>query len=239
MRNSPRPGPLSGCVVIFDLDGTLVETAPDLAAAMNHVIAGDEAAPLALSAVRNMVGRGARAMLEKGYRAAGLDMTSEEMDTRVAAFIAHYKPNIAARSFVFPGARACLDHLRAEGAALAVATNKPEGLAAALLDALALSDQFESLIGGDSLPVRKPDAAPLIEAARRAGGGDRLIMVGDSETDVKAARAAGAPVAVATFGYSERPIAELGADAIFSDYAELPAIVQRLAAAEDYSAAIA
>ncbi|MEL7030345.1 MAG: phosphoglycolate phosphatase [Pseudomonadota bacterium] len=224
------PTPLAGASVIFDLDGTLVETAPDLAAAMNAVLVADGLEQLPLEEVRHLVGHGARALLRRGYAAHGRSLEDDELEERVVRFIDHYRPNVAATSHPFEGVEDALERLRDVGAALSVCTNKPEALAVDLLRRLNLAPYFAGVVGGDTLVVRKPAPDPLLEAVRRAGGStSRMVMVGDSSTDVKAARAAGAAVVVVSFGYSDGPPAELGADAVIDHFDALFDAASRLA----------
>lgn len=208
---------LSDIVVIFDLDGTLVDSAPDLTDAMNAVLAQEGMAPLPEATVRHLVGEGARALLVRGFAEHGRDFPSGAAgEALVARYLDHYSGHLTARSFVFEGAEACLDRLTAAGAALAVCTNKVERLALPVLEGLGLLGRFEVVLGRDSLERHKPAPAPLREIARRTGR--RGVMVGDTATDMDAARAAGMPALLATFGYGE---AGLNADARFGGYAEL------------------
>ena len=196
-----RATDLSDLVVIFDLDGTLVDSAPDLTDAMNAVLAEEGLPRLAEAEVRHLVGDGARALLTRGFAADGRVFPDGAAgDALVARFIAHYRGHLTDRSRPFPGALACLDRLARAGAALAVCTNKPHGLAVAVLDGLELSDRFAVVLGRDSLPTCKPDPAPLLAILSETGRA-RGVMVGDTMTDVLAARAAAMPVLVARHGY--------------------------------------
>jgi phosphoglycolate phosphatase len=206
-------------VVVFDLDGTLADTAPDLAAALNHTLARFARPPIDADAVRNMIGHGARALLGKGLAATG-DVSEELVERGFAAFLDFYAANICRGSRAYDGVEACLDDLREAGARLAVCTNKPEYLTHLLLHALGWRDRFDSVVGGDTLPVRKPDPAPLLEAVARAGGGS-FVLVGDSITDADTARAAGVPFVAVSFGFSDRPAVALGADVIIDGFDEL------------------
>ena len=192
---------LSDLCVIFDLDGTLVDSGPDLTDAMNVVLAEEGLATLPEETVRHLVGDGARALLRRGYEAEARAFPEGEAgDALVARFIAHYREHLADRTRPFPGAEGCLDRLAAAGAALAVCTNKPHGLAVSVLEQLGLLDRFEIVLGRDSLPVFKPDPAPLLDILRRTGRAHG-VMIGDTMTDVAAARAAGMPVFYARYGY--------------------------------------
>ncbi len=213
-------------VVAFDLDGTLADTAPDLTAALNHALGALGRPPVPGEDVRHMVGHGARALLQKGLAATG-EMTEALVDKGFPIFIDHYVAHIADHTTVFPGLNAALDALSARGVKLAVCTNKAEGLARRLIDALGWADRFDALIGGDTLPVRKPDPAPLFEAIARAGGG-RGAYVGDSITDTDTGRNAGIPTVAVTFGFSDRPHDQLGASALIDHFDELIPTLERL-----------
>jgi phosphoglycolate phosphatase len=220
---------LRGATIAFDLDGTLVDTAPDLIGTLNDMLEADGRATLPLAAARHLVGRGARFLIEHGFAEAGAPFEGAAPESAVEDFVARYLARIARESRPFDGVEAALDDLAGEGAILCVCTNKYTDLSAALLDALGLSPRFAAIVGPDRVSARKPSAAHLIEAVRQAGGDPaRALMVGDSETDVGAARAAGAPVAVVSFGYTEVPPAELGADALIERFADLPQVARRL-----------
>ncbi|USI71700.1 phosphoglycolate phosphatase [Sphingomonas morindae] len=209
--------------VVFDLDGTLADTAPDLTAALNHSLVALGRAPIAGEAVRHMVGHGARALLARGLAATG-DGSEAEVDRGFPIFMAFYQAHIADHSQAFPGVEAALAALEAEGVALAICTNKLEGLARQLIAALGWEGRFAAVIGGDTLAVRKPDPAPLHAAIAAAGGGP-AAFVGDSITDTETARAAGVPCVALSFGFSDRPPEQLGADRLIDHWdALLPAL---------------
>ena len=168
-------------------------------------------------------------MIEKGFAVAGHPLDEAEAPRLLARFIEIYRARIAEESFAFEGLEPALDLLAAEGAILCVCTNKPTDLSNLLLAALGLSARFASVVGADAAPKPKPDASHLIAAVERAGGDPRrAIMVGDSETDVAAARAAGAPVIVVPFGYTEIPPEKLGGDILIRHFSALPSAVKRL-----------
>ncbi len=218
--------------IVFDLDGTLVDTAPDLIATLNTILRREGLPPVAFAAARNMVGGGARHMIESGLRAEGLTPVAAEVERMVGQFIEHYAAHIADRSRPFPGVEAALDELVRGGCRLAVCTNKLEWLSLRLLDALGLTARFAAICGADTFGVQKPDAAILHGTVARAGGrSDRSIMVGDAITDIAVARAAGIAVIAVDFGYSETPVAELAPDRIVSSFGRLPAAVFALLAA--------
>ena len=221
---------MSSPTVVFDLDGTLVDTAPDLVAALNVVLAGESLQPIPYEAARTMVGGGARVMVERGIKANGRTLATAEVDRMVRAFIAHYADHIAVRSQPFDGVEAALDELASSGCRLAVCTNKLEWLSLRLLDALKLTTLFRAICGADTFGVSKPDPKILHGTIDRAGGNRaRAIMIGDSMTDIATARAAGIPVIAVDFGYTEIPVAELDPDRVVSAFADLPgAIFQML-----------
>lgn len=213
-------------VVAFDLDGTLADTAPDLAASLNHALAalGRETVPT--ESVRHLVGHGARALLRKGLAATG-EAPEELVERGFPIFIDYYARNICDGTKAYPDVEAALDRLAARSVAVALCTNKPEALTHRLLDALGWSSRFEVVVGGDTLPVKKPDPAPLRHAIARAGGG-RAAFVGDSIIDADTARAAQVPFVAVSFGFSDRPVEMLGADAVIDRYAELPGVLADL-----------
>lgn len=213
-------------VVVFDLDGTLADTAPDLTDALNHSLGRLGRPPVPEESVRHMVGHGARALLTRGLAATGV-MTPELVEEGFPIFLEHYEAHIADRTRPFPGLEAALDGLAARGVRLAVCTNKLEGLARELIDALGWRERFAAIVGGDTLPVRKPDPAPLFEAIARAGGG-RAAFVGDSITDTDTARNAAIPCVAVSFGFSDRPPEQLGADALIDHFDELILALERL-----------
>jgi len=222
---------LAGAVVAFDLDGTLVDSAPDLVGSLNVVLHEKGLPALTLKQARPMVGRGARAMIEQGFAAAGEPLDAAESRVLVRRFIAIYRDRIAFESRPFDGVETALSDLTGAGARLCVCTNKFTDLSLALLDALDLTRHFAAVIGPDRAPAPKPDARHLIAAVEAAGGRiDRAVMVGDSAADVGAARAAGAPSIVVSFGYTEIAAAELGGDCVIDHFSQLPPLAARLLA---------
>ncbi|HEY1582286.1 MAG TPA: phosphoglycolate phosphatase [Chthoniobacterales bacterium] len=213
-------------IVVFDLDGTLANTAPDLTDALNHMLVRLGRRTVPATQVIEMVGRGMRNLIERGLGATG-EVTPALVDRALPIFLEYYEPHLADKSRPYDGAAAALDLLQVRGARLAICTNKPEGLTRKLLDAFGWTEKFASVIGGDTLPVRKPDALPLREAIARAGGG-RAVMVGDSVTDIQTARAAGLPCLAVTFGFRDRPVAELGATLLIDRFDELVPALEKL-----------
>jgi phosphoglycolate phosphatase len=218
-------------VVAFDLDGTLADTAADLAAALNHALRRLGRPEVPAEDVRHLVGHGARALLRRGLGVSG-DASEALVEAGFPLFIDYYAAHICRGTRPYPGVEAALDALRERGAKLAVCTNKAERLTHLLLDALGWRGRFDAVVGGDTLPVRKPDPAPLFEAVARAGSG-RAAFVGDSITDADTARAARLPFVAVSFGFSDRPVAALGADAVIDRYDDLLPALGRLAAGQD------
>lgn len=216
-------------VVGFDLDGTLLDTSGDLAAAVNDALASVGRPTLAAEAIRPMIGGGSRHMLAQGMAATG-GCTDEELDRLTARLLAYYEANIAVHTRPFPGALDALDALAARGVTVGIMTNKYERLAVKVLDALGLLHRFAAVVGGDTVGVGKPAPEPIREMLRRCGGG-RAAFVGDSIYDVRGARAAGLPAVAVSFGFLQQPVAELGADAVIDRYDELLPALERLAAA--------
>ncbi|CCD92435.1 phosphoglycolate phosphatase [Bradyrhizobium sp. ORS 375] len=216
--------------IVFDLDGTLVDTAPDLINALNHILQREGLRPLPLASARKMIGHGARKLLERGLEAEGRFASPAEMEQLTADFIGFYAENIAIESRPFEGLEAALDELAGRGCQFAVCTNKLEWLSKRLLDQLGLTSRFAAICGADTFGVAKPDPAILRQTIAQAGGEvGAAIMVGDAGTDVGAARRAGVPVIGCTFGYTDVPIAELNPDHLIDHMRELPAAVATLA----------
>jgi phosphoglycolate phosphatase len=215
--------------IVLDLDGTLVDTAPDLANALNAVLARAGVAPLTLAEVRPIAALGARYMVEEGLRRAG---AAADVEALLKQFLRHYDLHIADASRPFPGAVEALETLKGAGATLAVCTTKREHFARKLLQTLDLDKYFSGLAGGDTFPHRKPHPAHLTGTIDLAGGDPaRAVMVGDTEFDVFTARAAEIPVIGVSFGYAAKPIASYAPDTIIDSFAELPVAAQRLLAA--------
>jgi phosphoglycolate phosphatase len=220
---------LKDAVVAFDLDGTLVDTAPDLIGTLNYILFEHGLIPVPLSSVRHLVGGGARRMLELGFAEAGRPFPDGAPQALVDRYLALYARRIADESRPFPGVAEALDALRADGARLVVCTNKRTDLSVALLEAVGLLDRFEAVIGSDRVSARKPDPAHLIETIAAAQGSlRRALMVGDSDNDVRSAKGAGVPVVAVSFGYTTTPARELGADAVIDRFPELPGVARRL-----------
>jgi phosphoglycolate phosphatase len=208
--------------IVFDLDGTLVDTAPDLISTLNLVLAGEGLPAVAYDDARRMIGGGARRMIERALIAVGRNVSVVELDRIFRIFTDHYSAHIADRSRPFPHLESVLQRLAAEGCRLAVCTNKLEWLSLRLLDTLNLNRYFAAVCGPDTFGIQKPDPQMLRLTIRRAGGEEqRAIMVGDTMIDVRTARAASVPVIAVDFGYSEVAPETLNADRLISSFSEL------------------
>ena len=215
--------------VVFDLDGTLVDTAPDLINALNYVLDREGMAPIPLAAARNMIGAGARKLIERGLEVEGRDVTPADINRLTDVFIEHYAAHIADHSRPFEGLETALDSMSERGYRFAVCTNKLEWLSKRLLDALGLSPRFAAICGADTFGVSKPDPSILQQTVARAGGHiSATIMVGDAGPDIGVARRAGVPVVGVSFGYTDVPIAELKPDWQINHMRELPEAVEAL-----------
>ena len=215
--------------IVFDLDGTLIDTAPDLIHTLNLILTQEGLPAIPYAAARNLIGGGAQVMIQRALTAEGKDATEAEMERLYAAFIAYYSEHIADRSRPFPGLGPALDDIDAAGFKLAVCTNKLEWLSLRLLKALDLTQRFAAICGPDTFGVQKPDPEVFRRTVWRAGGEpDRAIMIGDSRTDIHTARAAHVPVIAVDFGYTDVPIASLQPDRIISSFSELPAAISGL-----------
>jgi phosphoglycolate phosphatase len=221
--------PFAGCTIAFDLDGTLVDSAPDLIGTLNTILAEHGHAPLPLESARDMIGRGAKALLERGFMAAGASLDEARMPGLFEQFLTVYLGRIADESRPFDGVEATLDALIEGGAILVVCTNKRTDLSVALMDALDLSRRFAAIVGADLAPAAKPDPRHLLTAVKLAGGDPtRALMVGDSASDAHAARDAQIPVVLVTFGYTEVPVRELHSDAVIDRFGDLLGEARRL-----------
>ncbi len=215
--------------VVFDLDGTLVDTAPDLINALNFILDREGMPPVPLHAARNMIGAGARRLLERGLELEGRLASVADITRLTDDFIDYYAAHIADASRPFDGLEGALDELQAQGYRLAVCTNKLEWLSKLLLDRLGLSRRFSAICGADTFGISKPDPAILQQTVARAGGQlSSAIMVGDAGPDIGVARRAGIPVIGVEFGYTEVPIADLKPDRLIGHMNQLPAAVESL-----------
>ena len=221
----------SAPTLVFDLDGTLVDTAPDLIHALNFVLVREGLPPVPLQSARNMIGAGARKLIERGLELEGRVAGVDDISRLTADFIDYYAAHIADASRPFDGLENALDDLQALGYRFAVCTNKLEWLSKRLLDQLGLSSRFSAICGADTFGISKPDPAILQQTILRAGGQlSSAIMVGDAGPDIGVARRAGIPVIGVEFGYTDIPMADLKPDRLINHMRELPAAVRSLAA---------
>src|ERR1700688_644429 len=219
----------SARTIVFDLDGTLVDTAPDLINALNFVLDREVCPPVPLHSARNMIGAGARRLIERGLELEGRSAGLDDITRLTSDFIDYYAAHIADASRPFEGLESALDDLGARGYRFAVCTNKLEWLSKLLLNRLGLSSRFSAICGADTFGVSKPDPAILRQTIARAGGEvSSAIMGGDAGPDVGVPRRAGIPVIGVEFGYTEVPIADLKPDRLINHMRELPAAVESL-----------
>jgi phosphoglycolate phosphatase len=213
---------LDGATIVFDLDGTLVDSAPDLIGTLNVLLGQEGIAPLPLDQARPYIGQGARRMIERGFAAQGLDLPQAQLDALFARFLDHYQAHSADLTRPFPGVAEALNTLKGAGAKLAVCTNKLTRLSTPILEALDLSRFFDAVVGPDMAPAPKPDGRHVARAVELAGGEiGRSVMVGDSAADAGSARAAGAALVLVDFGYTDIPASDLGADILISGFDQL------------------
>ena len=216
-------------MIVFDLDGTLIDTAPDLIDTLNVILARHDVKAVAVAQARTMIGAGVKPLLERALLARGIALAPDALDALYGEYVQLYAAHIADRSRPFPGLEKALDTLAAQGCRFAVCTNKLEWLSVRLLDALGMSRRFAAIVGQDTFGVRKPDPEILRRTIERAGGViARAVMVGDSMADVATARNADVPVIAVDFGYTEIPPAEFGADRLISHFDALPAAIAEL-----------
>lgn len=209
-------------IIVFDLDGTLVDTAPDLIDALNHSLAQGGANPVDPAAHRQWLGFGALVMIDRAYESQNRPLDKDERRRLFDLFIQHYGDNMPGRSALFPGVADVMDSFEAAGWLLAICTNKTERLARTLMTGLGLADRFAAICGQDTFAFRKPDPRHLLETIRVAGGDpDHAIMVGDSRADIDAAKAAGIPVVAVDFGYTDRHVREFEPSKVISNYDDL------------------
>jgi phosphoglycolate phosphatase len=209
-------------IIVFDLDGTLVDTAPDLLESLNHSLVAGGARSTDATGFRSFVGHGGRVMIERAYKAQRLALETAEHDRLFALFLDHYGQNIPGRSQPYPGVPEALDRLAAAGFMLAVCTNKTEEFSRRLLQGIGLAPRFAAICGADTFAFRKPDPRHLTETIALAGGDpSRAVMVGDSQTDIDTAKTAGIPVVAVDFGYTDRHVREFEPSKIISHFDEL------------------
>jgi phosphoglycolate phosphatase len=213
--------------LIFDLDGTLVDTAPDLLGATNAVLAARGRTAIDPATLRHMVGFGAQRLIAQAMEATGPSAEADEMPALIEIFLGYYGAHLADFSQPFEGVAETLEQLKAGGARLAVLTNKPHGYTPPLLEKLSLDGYFAAVYGAGRKPYTKPDPRIFHDVVLDCGGGP-AVMIGDSITDLETARAAGVPCILMSYGYTPVPARELGADAVLDDFRELPAALAKL-----------
>ncbi|MFL4974745.1 MAG: phosphoglycolate phosphatase [Microvirga sp.] len=219
----------SAPIVAFDLDGTLADTAPDLIMTLNAILAQEGLPPLPLERARNLIGAGARALIERGFEVAGRELAPGRLDELYRDFLAIYADNLCVETRLYPGVIESLDRLDADGFRLAVCTNKVERHSVLLLEALGIADRFAAICGRDTFPYIKPDPRHLTLTIDQAGGDRRqAVMVGDSRTDIVTAKAAGVPVVAVTFGYTDTPVRAMDPDRAIDRFEQLFEAVQDL-----------
>jgi len=220
-------------IIVFDLDGTLIDTAPDLIESLNHSLLAGGLPPTDAAGFRRFVGHGGRVMIERAYAANNVQLATDEHDRLFGLFLDHYGSNIPGFSRPYPGVLDAIDRFTAEGYLVAVCTNKLEGLSKALLAGLGIDGRFATIVGADTFAFRKPDPRHVTETIALAGGDpDRAVMVGDSQTDIDTAKAAGIPVVAVDFGYTDQHVSVYEPSAVISHYDELTtALASRLIAA--------
>lgn len=220
------PAPL----LVFDLDGTLADTAGDLVASLNFILAREGLAPVALEEARHMVGMGARSLIRQGFARNGRDLADDRLETLFVDYLARYEAHIAVHTRLFPGVIESLDRFSSAGWDFAVCTNKIEAPSVKLLAALGVERRFRAICGQDTFAWSKPDARALLSTIAKAGGApEAAIMVGDSRTDIATAKNAGIPVVAVDFGYTDTPVRELSPDVVISHFDALWDAVARLA----------
>lgn len=215
--------------ILFDLDGTLVDSVADLASALNRVLGEDGFPALDVDAVKKMVGGGVPLLIERALKAHGDTPTQDRVASLYPRFLETYGPHAADETRMFPGVLEALKAFKDSGIGLGVCTNKPEKISRSILESLSVAHFFGAVIGGDTLTVKKPEPGPLIEGFKRLGcAPENGLMVGDSGADANAARAAGVPVILVTYGYTRVPVEELPNDGIVDSFSVLPDAIGRV-----------
>jgi phosphoglycolate phosphatase len=215
---SPPQKPL----LVFDLDGTLAETAPDLVATLNMLLVREGFPPVPYETARSMVGGGARALIERGLAHCNGSLPAARIDDLFDEFLVHYDAHICDSTHLFPGVGPALDRFEAAGWGFAVCTNKIEHSSILLLEALGIAKRFQAICGKNTFPMSKPDGRALLMTIDKAGGrNDKTIMVGDSKTDIETAKNAKIPVVAVDFGYTDLPVEAYEPDRIISHFDDL------------------
>ncbi len=222
---------LEGWTIAFDLDGTLVDSAPDLVGTLNRMLVEEGLPPVPMSSAQTLIGSGARALLVHGFEAAGAPVERAKSEELFERFLIDYTAHIADGSHPFDGVVETLERLKTRGAILVVATNKRSDLSELLLDKLDLTRHFAAVVGPDRVSARKPSGAHLKEAVLKAGGDPaRAVMVGDAAPDAEAAKDAGMPCILTTFGYTPVPVESLGGDVLIDAFEDIEEAIDGLLA---------
>src|ERR1700683_4740000 len=222
--------------IVYDLDGTLADTAEDLVATLNYLLGREGLAPLKVETAGSLLGAGARALIARGFAASGETLDPQTLEALFADYLAHYSEHIDVHTRLYPGVNKALATFARAGWRQAGCTNKIEGLANLLITKPGIAKRFAFICGQDTFGIGKPDAAPLLKTIAASGGAkERAIMVGDSETDIKTARAAGVPVIAVDFGYADVPVKELRPDWVISHFDQLMETCDALLAVADDS----
>jgi phosphoglycolate phosphatase len=220
--------------LVFDFDGTLIDSAPDITRALNRTLRRYGRPALMVDQVRTMIGDGSTMLLRQAFAATGGELDGEAVKPVLANYLDIYYEEASEPSALYPGVAETLGRLAGQGVKLGLCTNKPERITRKLLDLLGMAHLFGAVAGGDTLPVKKPDSRHPAWVLEQLGcdleAGHSAAMVGDSANDVKAARGAGIPVVAMSYGYPRMPLSQLGADIILDHFAELPDALRRLAA---------
>ena len=220
--------------IVYDLDGTLADTAEDLVATLNYLLGREGLAPLKVETAGSLLGAGARALIARGFAASGETLDPQTLEALFADYLAHYSEHIDVHTRLYPGVNKALATFARAGWRQAVCTNKLESPAKLLIAKLGIAERFAFICGQDTFGVGKPDAKPLLGTiAASAGVRKHAIMVGDSDTDIKTARAAGVPIIAVDFGYADVPVKELGPDRVISHFDQLLEACDALLAVAD------
>jgi len=215
--------------ILFDLDGTLAHTAPDIADTLNILLDQEGIEPFEIDAVTQMIGGGVSLLLERALAARNLPRDKDRIADLFDRYVELYVPRAAQKTRLFPGVREVLDHHHQNDVKLGVCTNKPEGVSRSILEELDVLHLFGAVVGGDTLPVKKPDPAPLLAALEQLGcAPDHGLMIGDSAADADAAKAAGVCVILVTFGYTRTPVNELENHGLIDHFSEMHSVVSQL-----------
>ncbi len=216
--------------VVFDLDGTLIDSIPDVVAAMNQLLVEEGRRPISLDEGKSMVGEGPGPMIRDAVALTGVPVEAVRIPAMVERYIAFYRATPADHTIVYPGVRNVLEQLADDGIVMGVCTNKPHEMSNLVLEALGMGHFFRTVIGGDALPIRKPDAGHVLAVLDGMNvSASAAAFVGDSPTDMKAARNAGLPSVAVSYGYSIVGPGNLDADILISEFAELPDALAQLA----------